>query len=320
MSLHCQSNMNSRPFIVLFGPTASGKSSLAVHLAQHLGGTVINADSRQLFQGLPILSACPTPTEKKRVPHELYEILPWSSGPINAHDWAQRASTCLDTHMLGIVTGGTGFYLNTLIHGISPLPPINPKLSNFLKRLCAKPFQAHVLYTLLKQWDPGITFHANNTVYLHRALCIICQTKKKPSLLKQVPPKVFTPHKPFIISLLPAKPHLDKTIATRAAHMMDTGVIEEAKTFYEHNKIIPPVLGFNLLLRCADNTVSAEKTLEQLIYATRQYAKRQLSFGRHHMQAHMTWPDAFCQKQWSAFCTTFTPLWKRHCSSVSKCT
>lgn len=304
--------MRSKPFIVLFGPTASGKSALAARLAQHLGGVVVNADSRQIFQELPTLSACPTSADKQHVPHQLYETLPWTSGPISAPDWAQRASVCLEKNPLSVVTGGTGFYINTLVHGIAPIAPISPRTAAFLKTLCATPFRAHILYTLLKKWDPGITFHANNTVYLHRALCIALQTKRRPSLLKSTPPKTFTPHKPFVIKMLPDKALLDQAIARRAAGMMAGNVVDEVRVFHERYKVCPPVLGFDILLRCARKTLSVESALEKLIHATRQYAKRQLSFGRHHIQEHMTWPTLFSAEQWSEFCATFTPLWERH--------
>ena len=311
-SPRCLSNMSSKPFVVLFGPTASGKSALAMHLAKHLDGVIVNADSRQIFQGLPTLSACPTPSDTQNAPHQLYEILPWSLGPINAHDWAQRASSCIEKNNLSVVTGGTGFYINTLIHGISPITPINPKLSAFLKMLCATPLRAHTLHTLLKKWDPNITFHANNTVYLHRALCIAIQTRQKPSSLKSAPQKTFTRHKPFVIKILPHKAHVDAAIAARAQSMMDHGVVDEVLEFHKQHDSNPPVLGFDLLLQCANGTISAENALKQLIYATRQYAKRQLSFGRHHIQGHMTWPTLFCAEQWKDFYSTFLPLWTQH--------
>ena len=308
----------AKPFLVLFGPTASGKSELAMCLARALNATVINADSRQIFADLPILSACPSRKDYTTVPHELYETLSWSQSPLNAHDWAVKAAHCLQNTSLGIVTGGTGFYINTLIKGISPIPPIHPSVLTCVQKLCRHTLSQRFFYTLLKLWDANITFHKNNSEALQKALCIAAQTRKKPSSWKLVPPKRFTHHKAFIIKIMPPKIDLDAIILRRAQAMFSAGVMAEIEHFFKNHTAAPQALGFNIIAECTRNAITQDKALELLVYATRQYAKRQLSFGKHHIEEHLTWPCIFESQHREAFMEKFFPLWRKHCRAVEE--
>ena len=128
-------DMTQRPVFVIFGPTASGKSGLAMQLAERLeaqgGAEIINADSRQIYKHMPIIAACPSADDYARVPHHLYEFL----GPdvrYSAGDYAAAAARVIaDVLARGktpLVVGGTGLYLRVLMEGISPMPPVPPKV------------------------------------------------------------------------------------------------------------------------------------------------------------------------------------------------
>ena len=116
-----------KPVLIIGGPTASGKSGLALAVAEALNGTVINADSMQIYQGLPILTAQPSQADCAKVPHKLYATLP-PTEVCSAARWRDLAlaeiRTAQKENKLPVITGGTGFYLRTLLLGISPIPDI----------------------------------------------------------------------------------------------------------------------------------------------------------------------------------------------------
>src|SRR5437899_4675502 len=119
------------PVALIAGPTASGKSALALALAEATGGVIVNADSAQVYRDLPILSAAPTPDELARAEHRLYGYLD-GSVPCSAADWAEAARREIaDIHVAGrlpILAGGTGLYLRTLLDGIAPVPEIDAEV------------------------------------------------------------------------------------------------------------------------------------------------------------------------------------------------
>src|SRR5688500_339373 len=119
------------PVALIAGPTASGKSALALRLAEATGGAVINADSAQVYRDLPILSAAPSAEERERAEHLLYGVRDGAK-PCSAADWADMAKAEIGRlhadSRLPILVGGTGLYLRTLLDGIAPIPPIDPAI------------------------------------------------------------------------------------------------------------------------------------------------------------------------------------------------
>src|ERR687891_1801116 len=116
--------------IVIAGPTASGKSALAMRFAEANGGVIINADSMQLYRELRILSARPSPEDEARAPHRLYGILD-AEDPASAGRWLELAGAAIgqarSQRRPAIVVGGTGLYLHALLHGLAPVPPVPPE-------------------------------------------------------------------------------------------------------------------------------------------------------------------------------------------------
>ena len=116
---------------LIAGPTASGKSSLAIELAARTGGVIVNADSAQLYRDLPLLSAAPSAADRARADHRMYGIRD-GADPCSAAEWATLARDEIDAihagERLPILVGGTGLYLRTLIDGIAPIPPIHPAI------------------------------------------------------------------------------------------------------------------------------------------------------------------------------------------------
>src|SRR3954452_23691460 len=124
------------PVVVIAGPTASGKSAMALALAEQIHGVVVNADSAQIYRDLPILSAAPTAEERALAEHRLYGVRDGAL-PCSAADWAAMArSEVRGVHASGrtpILAGGTGLYLRTLLDGIAPVPAIDPEVRRRLR-------------------------------------------------------------------------------------------------------------------------------------------------------------------------------------------
>ena len=130
----------ARRLVVVAGPTASGKSALALAIARQVGGTIINADSLQVYRELPILTAQPLPAAQAALPHRLYGFL-LASERCSAVRWAALARAEIDAALaagrLPIVVGGTGLYLRSLLHGLAPVPEI-PASSRYAPRISSR--------------------------------------------------------------------------------------------------------------------------------------------------------------------------------------
>src|SRR5581483_7422823 len=143
------------PIVVVLGPTGSGKSELALTLAEHFTGEIVNCDSIQVYRGLDISSA-KTPTARRRgIPHHLLDVI----GPgeeLSAGSYARMARQIIHgIHMRGhtpIIAGGTGFYLRALLDGLSPAPGRNPQLRERLHKMQAR--RPNSLHRILRRYDP----------------------------------------------------------------------------------------------------------------------------------------------------------------------
>src|SRR5215813_12703251 len=144
------------PAIVIAGPTASGKSQVAMALAERLDGVIINADSMQVYRELAILTARPSPTEAARLPHALYGFVSgaeaYSAGRYAA-DAARAIAEAREAGRVPIVVGGTGLYFKALLEGLSPVPPIDPAVrARWRAEAAARP--APELHAILTARDP----------------------------------------------------------------------------------------------------------------------------------------------------------------------
>jgi len=171
--------VNAKPPIALIaGPTASGKSALALRLAEATGGAVVNADSAQIYRDLPTLSAAPSPEERERAEHLLYGVLDGAQ-PCSAADWAELAKREIarlhGESRLPILVGGTGLYLRTLLDGIAPVPAIDPEIRGEVRAAGAAENLA-----ALAPLDPiaAATLNPGDTTRIARALEVVWSTGK----------------------------------------------------------------------------------------------------------------------------------------------
>jgi len=281
------------PLVVIAGPTASGKSALALALAQQIGGVIVNADSAQIYRDLRVLSAAPTEEERQAAEHRLYGVRDGAL-PCSAADWAGLARREIDdVHASGripILTGGTGLYLRTLLDGIAPVPPIDPEVRARLRDAPAEENRAK-----LQTLDPQAAerLDRGDTARICRALEVILSTGRTLAEWQRdreggIAGEVAL--KPLI--LLPPRKWLYARCDERFAHMIERGAVTEVEALLArklnpnlpvmHAIGVPELSSYLLGEQTLDEAVAAGRQ------ATRRYAKRQYTWFAHQPPAE--WP------------------------------
>lgn len=272
--------------IVLVGPTASGKSALAVELARRFDGEVISADSRQVYRGLDIGSGKITRREMKGVPHHLLDVAD-PKRTYTTHDFAKKANVAIDT-ILGrgkvpIICGGTGFYIDTLLGRIGvPDVPANHKLR---ARLAKKtPAQ---LFSLLQKRSPARAAHMdtpserNNKIRLIRALEIAAAKRPKIPRPLTADSRLRTP---LWIGITLPMAELEKKIRTRLASRMKAGMLAEARRLHADGlswkRMESLGLEYRFLALLLQKKITRAQFDEQLFIEIRHYAKRQITYWK----------------------------------------
>jgi tRNA dimethylallyltransferase len=278
--------------IVVAGPTASGKSALALHLAEAERGVIINADSMQLYRELPILTARPTPADLARAPHRLYGILD-AADPASVGRWLQLAGAAIEEalaqHRTAIVVGGTGLYLHALLHGLAPVPDVSPNVRNAARaRLAA--LGAPAFHAELAGLDPTMAARLRPTdrQRLLRAYEVFVGTDRSLAAWQAMPPlRVALPACRRGLALMPPRVALYERIERRLRAMIEHGALQELKALA--GRALPADLPLMRavavpeLLAHLSGRVDLDTALERAIVQTRRYAKRQLTWLHHRL-------------------------------------
>lgn len=258
--------------LFIAGPTGSGKSAVAVELAEMLGAEIVSSDAYQVYRELPILTAAPSPEDQARISHHMVSIIP-AQMPWDATEHYHRAMRCMeDIHARGktaIVTGGSGLYFKFLSHGMSEAPPGDAAL-----RAAFADCSTEELYARLAALDPegAAVTNSSNRRYVERNLEIVLAGGKPLSFWKknwQRPP--LGPG----WAITREVPELDGRIALRAARMMQEGAMEEVERLGPCSATAERTLGLALIRSVLRGETTRETCQAQLALATRQYAKRQ---------------------------------------------
>ncbi len=265
---------------VIAGSTASGKSSLAEKIAGKKNGVIINADSLQLISALPILTAQPSSAIQKNLPHEMYGI--YAPGTVvSAGMWLEKVLEVIEqTHFMGklpIVVGGTGFYLKSLLEGLSPIPKISQEVKGKVQSIFEKSGKEGIV-EVLKQQDPEILNKYVDPQRLKRALEVILGTGKSISFYQKIKPEVpdFTFYK-ILVDMDRAPLRIN--IKYRMQTMLDLGVLEEVRDFNGETH----ALGYHELKTHLTGEISLKSALDLMEMKTCQYAKRQTTWFRNQM-------------------------------------
>jgi tRNA dimethylallyltransferase len=276
------------PVLSLVGPTATGKSSLALELAGPLGGEIINADALQVYRGFDIGTAKPGPEDRRRVPHHLLDILD-PGEPFSAGEFARLAREAIDEirgrDHLPMVVGGSGLYLRALIEGISPIPPIDPRLRERLRRrLAAEGLEA--LRAELAVLDPETAerLAPADSQRLLRALEVALGTGRPLSAWITEKPLGDGGIDAVWVGLTLPRGLLYDRIAVRVNRMLADGWLDEVRRLLAQG-LSPSLPAFQAIgYRDLAGHIAGEATLEEaterIVRATRQYAKRQMTWFR----------------------------------------
>lgn len=280
-------NSQRIPLIVVAGPTASGKSSLALHLARSCGGEIVNCDSLQLYRGMDIGTAKPSPGERAEVPHHLFDLLE-PTEVFNAGDYAARARDCIrDIRLRGrlpVLVGGTGFYLRALLEGLAPGPQRDDRLRQELSgRESRRP---GFLRRLLRRKDPAAAsrIHGNDRNKLLRAVEICLLSRGSTAEMFQLGRDAFHEALALKLVLSPPRHELAERIEARTRRMFAEGLVEELAGLLDRG--IPSgakafeAIGYRQAGEVLAGRLSPAEAEELVTIATRQYAKRQLTWFR----------------------------------------
>ena len=282
----------SKKIILIAGPTASGKSKLAVQLAKRLNGEIINADSMQIYKEFQILSSRPNKKEESNIKHHLYGFLS-AKNFFSAGDWLkltkQKIKECFNNKKTPIIVGGTGLYFNTITKGISKIPNIDKnireKTRNIFKKLGHKKF-----YNNLLKIDPKIKgkILPTDSQRIQRAYEVFLKTNK--SLFDWIKDtrSDFVDHEIKKIFIDISRPELLKKISSRTDLMFNNGCIEEVQKFnlLKINKTLSAnkLIGVKEINDYLEGSIALDKCKELINIKTRQYAKRQKTWARGHME------------------------------------
>jgi tRNA dimethylallyltransferase len=278
--------------LIVAGPTASGKSALALELAKRIGGTVINADSMQVYRELRILTARPTPAEEAAAPHALYGVRP-AAEPGSAAWWRSSALTAMNAARAAgrvpLLCGGTGLYFSSLIDGLSPIPPVTAEARHEARDLL-KTLGPAALHARLQAADPttAARLRPTDSQRLARAWEVWRSTGRGLADW-QAEPAAPAEWSFRAILLDPPRETLREAIDGRFAAMLAAGALAEAQALLDLG--LDPALpamrahGMPELAAHLRGKISIEEAARRARLVTGQYAKRQATWFRHHALA-----------------------------------
>lgn len=282
--------------LTIVGPTASGKTSASLELVKNLQkkniiSEIINSDSIQLYKDLKILMAFPSEEQLREIPHHLFGILD-ANEKISVAQWKNLAESKIDelhkNKKIPVLCGGTGFYINSIVKGISNIPEIpkehRKKVSEKFILVGREKFFEELLLL-----DPKICslLHPNNTQRILRAYEVVTFTGK-PLTFWWEQEKIQKHSNIKIVVILPNREQLHKSILDRIHRMLKNGAIEEVIDFLKlnpnYNGPLNKVIGFEEIKEFLNTNFSKEELIEKIFIKTRQYAKRQTTWFRYQMK------------------------------------
>ncbi|MDH3659884.1 MAG: tRNA (adenosine(37)-N6)-dimethylallyltransferase MiaA [Alphaproteobacteria bacterium] len=278
--------------VIIGGPTGSGKSALALDLAERIGGAIVNADSMQQYRDLRILTARPTLAELRRAPHYLYGHLP-AEKPGSVGQWLRQATRVIDEirnqERVPIVVGGTGLYLCALLKGIAAVPDVPSEI----RLATSERFDALGVpgfHEELAKRDPeqAALLEPGDRQRLIRAAEVLEATGKSLIYWRSQPRKRLLLPEPIVgVALMPPRAELHGRIEQRLQTMIDAGALDELAALRAKNLSpdlpLMKAVAVPELLAHLDGRLDLITAVERAAAKTRQYAKRQLTWLRHQL-------------------------------------
>lgn len=293
-----ETSFGEKPLVVVAGPTASGKTRLAIDICRRFGGEVISADSMQLYRGMEIATAAPTPEELRAARHHLVGIL--SPGEeFSVADWAGEARKIIarlhDAGILPVVAGGTGLYISSLLDQIDYTVFSGDGALRAQLWQEAREQGPQALYDQLKALDPELCLrlHPNNMGRVIRALEVTRATGVPMSVHQRRARERAPGYRVCALALgFCDRTKMWERIDARVDRMLKAGLVEEARRFYAGApaKTAAAAIGYKELLPFLRGEMPLEEAAAHLKLRTRQYAKRQLTWLRR--DARFQWLEA----------------------------
>jgi tRNA dimethylallyltransferase len=277
-----------RPAILIHGPTASGKTRLAIALARRFGGEIVNADAMQVYADLDVLTARPDAEEKAAAPHHLFGHVDAASR-YSAGTWAKEAGplirSLMETDRTPIVVGGTGLYLMALTEGLSEIPPIPEAARTEARAMVAGNVGAAFANLVAKDPPAKERIEPQDRQRIARALEVLIATGRPISSFHGEAAPVLLPGDWLGAALTPPREPLYDRINARVDIMMKMGALEEARRLWER-KLDPelPAMRAHGMPGFADHfagKASLTEAVERCKRDTRRYAKRQMTWIAH---------------------------------------
>jgi len=285
----------AHPLIAIVGPTASGKSALALRVARAAGGEIVSCDSQQVYRGLDIGTAKASGVERAEVRHHLIDVVA-PDEPFSAAEYARRARAVLTEIVargrLPVVAGGTGLYLRALIEGLFDGPSRDDETRRRLEALGER-FGDLRLHRLLRHLDPAAAerIQPRDRVRIVRALEVFRVTGRRLSEHHGEPVAPLEGYRTFLVGLEPDRGWLRGVVETRTRGMLEGGLVEEVQGLLGqgYGPELRPLqaIGYREAVAVVQGRMSREEAETAIVTATMRFAKRQMTWFRN--QAEVTW-------------------------------
>ena len=270
---------------IIAGPTASGKTGLSIQLAKRLNGQIINADSIQVYEDVPLLTARPSQQEMQNIPHHLFGYLNAFQNN-SVQDWLNRLPDIVEAVDVPIFVGGTGLYIKSLIEGLSPIPDIPEEIRQQVRQMSVEELKSSLPEAKLT--DPQ---------RLMRSLEVFKATGKTLQWWYEQPKKMTLKNVEFkTIVLLPQRDKVYLNCNRRFEQMMQNGALREVVELLQKKPQMTggvfQALGVSDLISFIQGTQTLESAMKHAQQLTRNYAKRQMTWFRHQIEADILLHEA----------------------------
>lgn len=286
--------------VAVVGPTGSGKSALALRLAERCGGEIVSTDSLQVYRGLDIGTAKPSPAERARVPHHLIDVADPDEA-FSAGSYVRQARAVLErlaaAGRTAILCGGTGLYYRALTEGLAEVPEI-PEAVRGAVAARMRSLGAPALHEELAALDPqaAARLHPRDSQRIARALEVVLATGRSLSAFQQARPFRAAPENLMLVGLAWERVALYERLNGRVLTMLEQGWVDEVRGLlargYAPNLKPLRAIGYREIVALLEGRLPRERLAEEIARATRRYAKRQWTWFRN--QARVLWapPEA----------------------------